>query len=489
MRYRLEDLQRKSGWLILALLGGAILTVYAFLGWADREARHAQAEVTSGQVAYFSAQSVSGLFHIYDRALATLAERSRSLGLETVGSSRGHWQLLVDLLPVTPKARSMGIAGPDGGVLLHSALFGGAAPTSIADSDVFKALAADPSGGLVIGAPYQTSAQQTLVMVARAVTDARGSLQAVVFLTTEPMAFDFMAELPTLTEGGWVAINRADGVTLFRTPDLAAPAQSDILHFELGSPPPPSHLMAYRKVPDFPLVLVVGMSNAVVDDAWMDAWIHNGFFVALALLGFTMLAIRLQRQMDRVTRLQVEVHQKAAQQAKRVEAEMRQLATTDGLTGLVNRRHFLDLAEQEMRRFRRYGGQLSLIMLDADHFKRVNDQYGHAGGDDALRHLAREIGSRLRESDVFGRLGGEEFAILLPGADAQGAAELAERLREAVARAPVTSGERQFPLTISLGVVTCDGSESVDEALHRADLALYQSKERGRNRVTVAEAA
>ncbi len=501
MKPRLESLMRKSAWLILAVLAGAILTVYGVLAATDREARFTQAEGKTRQVAFFVAQDVAEKFRTYDRALITLAERSRAVGLDGLQVSRAHWQLMLDLLAVTPKTRSMGIADAEGNVLLNTAQHG-RQPSSINDRDFFLALKANPNGGPVISAPFDGSfANQTLVALARPLTDATGALQAVVFLTIEPMAFDVMAELPTLSEGGSVAITRADGVNLFRAP----PAELVGRNFA-GTPlwrtlednrpegiyhPPEGQaadgqgrFLAYRRVMGYPLVVVVGTLTERIEMEWRAAWLRNGAFVGVALLGFALLAYRLQSQVDRMTRFELQMHQKVAQDSRRVEEELRRLATTDPLTGLANRRHFLELAELELKRLRRYGGTLALIMLDADHFKQINDVYGHAAGDEALRHLAVVVGTELRDTDLFGRLGGEEFAVLLPGTTLEAATEVAERLRHAVASQPVVAGPLSLPLTISLGVVSCDPEESIDHSLNRADQALYQSKAAGRNKVT-----
>jgi len=173
---------------------------------------------------------------------------------------------------------------------------------------------------------------------------------------------------------------------------------------------------------------------------------------------------------------------------KRMEHQLLQLAITDDLTQTLNRRAFFAAAEQELERTARYGGPLSVVMMDLDHFKTVNDTYGHAVGDQALRVAATAIRATLREVDMFGRLGGEEFAALLPETSLAGAAEVAERLRLAIASAAIPLGPNQPPLylTTSLGVAERQPNElSVDQVLARADSALYLSKARGRNRVTV----
>jgi diguanylate cyclase (GGDEF)-like protein len=166
---------------------------------------------------------------------------------------------------------------------------------------------------------------------------------------------------------------------------------------------------------------------------------------------------------------------------------LEKLATVDSMTGLYNRRHFMVLAEAEWSRYQRYQRPLSVLMLDIDHFKSVNDRYGHAVGDEAIAAVANACERGKRNSDIAGRLGGEEFAILLPETDAAQAKVVAERVREAVAAHVFSVHKVRFSVTISLGIAQASVSMSgIDALLRDADAALYQAKEAGRNRVVIA---
>ncbi|MBK1665762.1 GGDEF domain-containing protein [Rhodospirillum rubrum] len=158
---------------------------------------------------------------------------------------------------------------------------------------------------------------------------------------------------------------------------------------------------------------------------------------------------------------------------------LRRLADTDQMTGLANRRHFLTASQEAWKLAGRLGRPTALMMFDVDHFKQVNDSQGHAAGDAALVDLARNVREVLRDIDIFGRMGGEEFAITLPGCDLVAAAVIAERVRRAVAEGP---GEGPA-ITISLGLTILVAGEPFDTALRRADHGLYQAKAAGRNRV------
>jgi diguanylate cyclase (GGDEF)-like protein/PAS domain S-box-containing protein len=174
-------------------------------------------------------------------------------------------------------------------------------------------------------------------------------------------------------------------------------------------------------------------------------------------------------------------------EAKRLEAELVEMATTDFLTGLFNRRNFMLRLDTELARLKRFDiERAAVLMLDLDHFKQVNDTHGHAVGDAVLRHCAALIRAELRKIDTGGRLGGEEFAILLIGADLVAAEQSAERLRRKIAATPLAHEGKTIPITISIGVTALDPLDaSADLALTRADAALYDAKHRGRDRVCV----
>ena len=163
-------------------------------------------------------------------------------------------------------------------------------------------------------------------------------------------------------------------------------------------------------------------------------------------------------------------------------------ATTDDLTGLANRRRFMEALAAEIQRVERLGGTLSILLADIDDFKRINDRWGHQVGDEALRRFAGLLAGELREVDIAGRLGGEEFAVLLPGTDREGALIAANRIRGAVAREVMQIADAtSVRFTVSLGVAAYVGG-SAESLLKTADAALYRAKAEGKNRVALAEA-
>jgi diguanylate cyclase (GGDEF)-like protein len=168
------------------------------------------------------------------------------------------------------------------------------------------------------------------------------------------------------------------------------------------------------------------------------------------------------------------------------EIVLKRLATTDPLTGALNRRHFMELMSREQRRAERYNAVFSMLMVDIDHFKRVNDTYGHQTGDQAIQAMADACQKALRPTDLLARYGGEEFIITLVHTDQAGAAKVAERLRESVSEIELPTEQGVLKFTISVGVSTFFKRSLLEEIIGRADQALYQAKTSGRNRVCLA---
>jgi two-component system cell cycle response regulator len=184
-----------------------------------------------------------------------------------------------------------------------------------------------------------------------------------------------------------------------------------------------------------------------------------------------------------LARVNAAVHVKKLQdQLRRRNAELERLSRTDLLTGLFNRRHM----EEELIRWHssavRHGEPMALVLFDIDHFKSVNDTYGHAVGDLVLREFCRHLAEGLRKGDVASRWGGEEFLVLLPRTPVAEAAGIAERVRSSVATAPIAAGGRRIPVTISGGCALGPG-DGIDAMLSQADQRLYEAKHQGRNRI------
>jgi diguanylate cyclase (GGDEF)-like protein len=204
-------------------------------------------------------------------------------------------------------------------------------------------------------------------------------------------------------------------------------------------------------------------------------------FKAEELLARVHVAIRLKRERDRL--------RTSAEEAT-IRAEVAQeRAMTDALTGLLNRYGLQHIVAREHAEARRYNRPLSCLMIDLDNFKTINDTYGHAAGDLALRQVAGILSEAVRGSDTVFRYGGEEFLVLLPETDLEGAAALGEKIRATASSRPFGDGENVFNLTLSAGASSLCDNESGNDMIARADMALYQAKEQGRNRVESAMCA
>ncbi|AUF98445.1 diguanylate cyclase (GGDEF)-like protein/PAS domain S-box-containing protein [Pseudomonas sp. BIGb0278] len=169
---------------------------------------------------------------------------------------------------------------------------------------------------------------------------------------------------------------------------------------------------------------------------------------------------------------------------KQLEGELQRLATTDVLTQSSNRRHFFECANQAFTAAREDGTPLSFLLLDIDDFKLINDTYGHQQGDEVLQHIADSGKAVLRRGDVFGRIGGEEFAAVFPGCEAEVAEQIAERLQREIQRLSFSHGQERFGVTISQGLTSLhDDDLSLDSLFARADAAMYQAKRLGKNQI------
>lgn len=361
---------------------------------------------------------------------------------------------------------------------------------NVADREYFQAVIHSPAGLQHVGIPVVSRVSKRwrlplTVRMARPVHDLE-VINASVDLSELIGRFESQRPKPH----GTITLLRTDGVLLARAPEqpmqtgkrAAAdwadwPQISDGSGVIISARTPydgTTRLISYQRVPDLPLVVLVTATRDDVLAAWRKQTLMAGILLVLVTLGGGLFSARLLELLHLLNR-----HVR----------EQERLAVTDSLTGLYNRRHLMDTGKREMVRALRYGKPLSLIMLDIDHFKLINDTWGHQMGDRVLKGLADTIATTVREQDTFARIGGEEFAIVLPETDLDNAHRLAERIRSRVEGSILTSLDDgyEISITISLGMTTqAPHDPSFETLMSRADRALYRAKESGRNR-SVAE--
>jgi diguanylate cyclase (GGDEF)-like protein/PAS domain S-box-containing protein len=196
--------------------------------------------------------------------------------------------------------------------------------------------------------------------------------------------------------------------------------------------------------------------------------------------------ISKRKQMEERLRQSVAATEAANLELQQALEREQNLSRTDSLTGLFNRRHFFTLAEQELKVAKRYGAPMSIAIFDLDHFKLVNDRWGHQVGDEVLKHISRLVQSQLREADILARYGGEEFILLMPNSNAKEAEQVSERIRTSINTYRIEQASTVQKITVSIGVAELISTiESLDHLIRQADTALYDAKKAGRNCVQV----
>jgi diguanylate cyclase (GGDEF)-like protein len=352
------------------------------------------------------------------------------------------------------------------------------------DRDYFKGVQANPPRQLFISVPVQgrASGRWVVPVAARFSQPSHGVSTILIGIETE--LFDRAFRDIRTDRDPMISLVRRDGILLVRSATRPlelgiSVAQSPVFTQGLkvspqGVLPTTSaatdhipRLLAYGVMSNYPLVVVAGESiEAIEAPTWRKIRIVAGLLLTIMLVTL----FRSWRSLKLLAAL------RASQE------ELARLAGIDELTGLKNRRQFLDVCAEEIARAKRYGQPLAFLEIDLDFFKRINDAYGHPAGDAVLQAFARVGEQCLRDVDSFGRLGGEEFGILLPNTDAEGALRLAERIVAATAACEVASSEVNLRFTVSVGSTELGPDDSSFEPVFaRADKALYEAKAGGRN--------
>lgn len=419
--------------------------------------------------------------------LDSIADNVRSRGFSHFQSEEGK-RFLLNRTQDYPDLQSMLLIDKNGKLLVGATLPFPPPNVNYRDREYFQA----HLGGqdLVFGEQLMSRTQgRRGVTMSRTIRSVNGEFEGIVLVTIEGAHFERMFQSVRGLGDEDITIFREDGAIFARYPDAPvgqryptasvlsrAQAARSGIYEALSVFDERLRIIAFERIGDFPLIVV----SSQVRQEVLASWWNFCIIVSIALLfAFVWLGAAGRYAFRSVV------------QNETLQLELSRLARTDSLTDLANRRHFSELAEKELSRALRFEGTLSLLMVDVDHFKRINDTHGHSAGDEVLRQLSELFRLELRNIDIVGRLGGEEFAIVLAQSGRAQAEEVAERLRKTIEdQGALLSCGVLLHYTVSIGVATLTGSEdSIERLLKRADDALYAAKSAGRNNVKVAASA
>lgn len=502
----------------LAFLSRSILATWAtalafiamlFFGWIHAKTtieQQLRAHVLT--MAQLAADRTALTFDNVAGALQTIGDSLTQEDLIVQGPAAQDRRLLLQTLLIRARGRnsslvSLSIADPNGRILATSPFHQDSLPATRAKD--IAPLGQDDRETQVVSAPFRDQASGSWqVRISHRIVGANGMTAG---LLQANVAIDealgrYFQQYP-ISAGDLVALHDTSGRQLATFPDLATTAgdraddaigiggslaDTTLESVRYASPADGStvRLVATRKLSRYPFYVSYGQGV----DAWLLKWHQEQFILAIAALAALVVTAALTTGIQRRQALTVQLENvrgdleesNIALRTTLSAAEM--LAARDQLTGLCNRRNFDQRLESAIARATRHGGAFSLLMLDIDHFKNINDYYGHATGDDVLRRFGEVLNERLRQNDVAARWGGEEFVVLADGTSLENARMLAEHIRESIASTPFPPVPR---VTVSIGIAEHQPGETGDDLLRRADKALYGAKRNGRNRVIAAE--
>jgi diguanylate cyclase (GGDEF)-like protein len=473
---------------VLVALG--ICAVCAYVIADTRKDAWARAEESSANLTQALATDIARNIEFNDLSLLAVID---GLQLPEIGQLNPETRQLV-LFDRSASARYLGsflVLDANGTIVYDS---GNAVPRTgnFADRDYFQVHRDSPHAGLFISRPYRSRLRggDWSIALSRRLAH-NGHFAGVVVVALRLSYFQDLFGKLSLGDRGVVSLFRDDGTVLARDPFADAdvgrnlsdsPIFRRFVQDEAGQLSARStfdgtrRLYSYRRVGQLPLVINVAVSAASINAAWLGKSLTIGFINLILCGAMVTLTLMLRRELRR---------------RRQAEAVLRRLASTDGLTGLANRRQLDERLELECRRAARDGTALGVLMIDADHFKAYNDHYGHLEGDRILQSVAGCILATIRRpGDFVARFGGEEFIVLLPVTELENAALLAERIRDAVAALKLPhDGNPARIVTVSIGVAAdvIDRNDNPTRLVEEADGALYAAKHNGRNRVTRAQ--
>lgn len=356
---------------------------------------------------------------------------------------------------------------------------------NVGDRDYYKVQVQNPPHGFFIDRPVKSRVTQLWGIPISIPLAPNSSGFSVMFAALELQSIEALLKSHQSDPDVSISLVRNDGLIMTRYPfkeDLVGviPPADPIWEGQIRKNPEQGLLtyhsritdnqvkmIAYQRVPGHPLYAIISRTDSVLDAAWQQSFGTLLFYMA----GFSTLIVAIA-----VMLLVFHFRLRA------IRLQLEDLSRTDPLTGLMNRRSFFERGSIELLRCQRFPQALCVWMLDLDHFKSVNDRFGHQAGDTALKSLADVLRQNVRATDFIARLGGEEFAVIMVPSTLDQALEVAERARLAVASIGLPEGN----LATSIGLASWNGTEGLEDLMKRADAALYEAKNLGRNRVVLA---
>ena len=498
-------------WLAIAFVLLVCLSLIGMDGWRSWAARRnqlSQMQVASANMARAIAQHADDTFKEADTALLGLVERVQTdgSGTATLGRLRKLMLLRSDNLP---QLHGLFVYDQTGHCLVHS-LNTPLGTQSNADRDYFIHHRQVNDGASYIGTPVHSRSNGAWTLtLSRRINRADGSFAGVALATIEVEYFTRYYNSFDIGQAGAIMLLAENGTMLTRRPLLSDSIGKDMRqttlfrsaaskftgNFTAVSPNDGvKQQISFRHMEHFPLLTSVALSEQEILSEWLaDTYLHTAGVAALIVL-LGSLGVYLVRQIQMRVDAEVEILQTRDEMAA-LNQKLERLSLQDALTELANRRHFDIALQEEFRRAQRHAMPLALLMIDADHFKRFNDRYGHASGDDCLKQLSHVMKNhQSRPGDLAARYGGEEFCMIFPNTDAKGAMHLAEHILTAVRALQIEHSANRDGggiVTVSIGVAACVPSREHDkprELLQAADRALYAAKDGGRDRSALAPA-
>ncbi len=487
---------------VLVLFCVLLVAAQTWSAWTARQSRLAEHAASTSNMASALAAQAESTVRIVDTVLAGVVERVENDGTAPAASDRLRTHMRNMVSQVT-ELHGLFVYGADGSWLVSS--LERPIAGNNADREYFRYHQQNPGRGVYIGKPVRSRSTGVWILpVSRRIDKPDGSFAGVALGSVQIAFFADLYESFDVGSEGVVLLARSDGTLIYRRPfseKLVGTSIANGAVFRMLRSSRPAgtgmqrsnidgvvRLYSYRQLDKLPLVVATAQSKREILSEWQRSTLFMSAATLLAVFLLAAVGMRLVRQI--MIRDQLETELRIAEEhLQERNQELTVLAIHDGLTGIANRRHFEETLRLELKRARRTGAPLSLVLVDVDFFKKYNDRHGHVAGDDCLRQVAAALRDALaRPTDLAARYGGEEFAMLLPATGQVGARYVAERVRLAIMDLNIVHAENPAGVvTISAGACTFHGAPGGDhhpEALvRRADALLYRAKAHGRNRV------